>query len=320
MAKGKKKMTPAIEEHIENKIEKTQTNHISVMSNEVVEYLRPQEGEVFVDGTLGMGGHAEEILKHLGSKGRLIGIDRDAASLAVAKEHLQAYHDQCLFIHEDYRNINKVLEGLSTPSVDGILLDLGLSSFQLDNPERGFSVRAEGPLDMRMDQNSHISAYDLINSLSEREISSILKDFGEERWHKAIARRIVWQRAKEPIETTKDLSRAVLQAIPMQRKRKSERIHPATRTFQAFRIAVNRELESLEIALETCKSFLKVGGRLGVIAFHSLEDRIVKHKFRAWAKEKNFRLSMQKPLRPTEEEIKQNSRARSARLRVIERI
>ena len=172
------------------------------------------------------------------------------------------------------------------------LLDLGLSSFQLDNPERGFGFRVEGPLDMRMDQDSPISAYDLVNALSEQEISSILKDFGQERWHYRIARYVVAQRSKKPIETTKELSNIVLRAMPHRGRR--ERIHPATRTFQAIRIAVNRELEGLEEALDKCVDFLSVGGRLGVIAFHSLEDRIVKHKFRGMSKSGTVNLVFKK--------------------------
>ncbi len=292
--------------------------HIPVMLKEVVEYLKPAQGNIFVDGTIGLGGHAEVMLEVIGEQGRLIGIDRDAQALALTKEKLKSYQNQCDFVHRNYRHMGKVLAELKVPSVDRILLDLGLSSFQLNNPERGFSIRADGPLDMRMDQDSYISAFDLVNSLSENEISSILKDFGQERWHNRIARYIVVQRSGKPIETTKELSDVVLRAMP--RKSKREKIHPATRTFQAFRIAVNRELEGLEEVLDQCIDSLAVGGRVGIISFHSLEDRIVKQKFRQGAKEGILNLIVKKPLRPSEGEAQLNSRARSARFRVAERI
>jgi 16S rRNA (cytosine1402-N4)-methyltransferase len=198
------------------------------------------------------------------------------------------------------------------------LLDLGLSSFQLNDPKRGFGFRAEGPLDMRMNQDNPLSAFDLVNSLSEREISTILKDFGQERWHNRIARYIVAKRSEKPIETTAELSHVVLKAMPRSSKR--QKIHPATRTFQAFRIAVNRELEGLQEALDKCIGSLKIGGRIGVIAFHSLEDRIVKQTFRDMAKSGTVKLIFKKPLRPSDGEVQLNPRARSARFRVAERI
>ena len=291
--------------------------HIPVMLNEVIEYLNPVPGNIFIDGTLGLGGHAEVMLDIIGAKGRLIGIDRDAQALALAQENLKRYRGQCVFAHRNYRHIDQILAELSIQHVDRILLDLGLSSFQLNNPERGFSFRVEGPLDMRMDQDSYISAFDLVNSLSEKEISSILKDFGQERWHHRIARNIVQGRSRKPIETTKELSDMVLRAMPRHSKR--AKIHPATRTFQAFRIAVNRELEGLEEALDKCIDALTVGGRIGVISFHSLEDRIVKLKFRSLAKKGTLNLIVKKPLRPSDGEAKINSRARSARFRIAER-
>jgi 16S rRNA (cytosine1402-N4)-methyltransferase len=292
-------------------------NHIPVMLNEVVSYLKPKPGNLFVDGTLGLGGHAEVILDLIGAQGRLIGIDRDAQALDIAQKKLINRLGRCDLVHENYCNLDKILTRLGIQQVDGILLDLGLSSFQLDNPLRGFGFREEGPLDMRMDQNSPITALDLVNGLSEKEISTILKDFGQERWHYRIARFLVAQRSKKPIETTKELSDVVLRAMPRYANR--EKIHPATRTFQAFRIAVNRELEELEEALEKCVSCLKVGGRIGVIAFHSLEDRIVKHQFRNLATARQLSLVVKKPLRPSEGEIQMNPRARSARLRIAER-
>ncbi|NND53062.1 MAG: 16S rRNA (cytosine(1402)-N(4))-methyltransferase RsmH [Flavobacteriaceae bacterium] len=292
--------------------------HLPVMVDEVIEYLSPKANEVFVDGTLGMGGHSIRILQKLGSKGLLVGIDRDEKSLAQATERLSDYSHQCHLVHQDFRFIDEVLLGLNIHKVDGILLDLGISSFQLDNPGRGFSLRQAGPLDMRMDQNAPISAYDLINSLSEKEIIAILKEFGEERWANRIARNIVAERSKQPIEYTDELTKIVLKAVPM--KGKPQRIHPATRTFQAFRIAVNRELETLEVVIDKCISHLKSKGRLGIISFHSLEDRIVKNKFKMFERANLVRCLVKKPLRPTEEESTINPRARSARFRIIERI
>ena len=294
------------------------TRHIPVMAKEVQEYLHLPAGGCLVDCTLGMGGHTSLLAAQLGPQGRIVAIDRDKQSLQQAKENLAACPTPCEFVHDDFRHVDSILDRLSIQKVDGILLDLGLSSFQLDDVERGFSLRAEGPLDMRMDQESYISAYDLVNSLSEREISQILRDYGEERWHNRIARYMVEQRSRKPIETTAELSDAVLRAIP--RGCAHQKIHPATRTFQAFRIAVNRELESLEIALDKCLPFLKPRARICVISFHSLEDRIVKQKFRFYLHRGQLRLVVKKPLRPTENEVGDNPRARSARLRVAEKI
>ncbi len=309
---------PASFINCEENMENPKTQHIPVMLNEVVELLKPSGNGIHVDCTLGLGGHAKAIGNLIGPGGRLIGIDRDGQALTVAKENLSSLSQQSEFVHDDFRNVDKILDTLGIRQIDTLLMDLGISSFQLDNPERGFSIRAEGPLDMRMDQEAYISAYDLINTLSEREISAILKDFGEERWHNRIARYVVTERNKAPISTTKELTDIILRAIPY--KNKKEKIHPATRTFQAIRIAVNRELESLELALGKCIDALKIGGRIAVISFHSLEDRIVKDKFRALAQLGQLKLLTKKPLRPTEEEAAYNSRARSARLRVAQRI
>ncbi len=294
------------------------TVHISVMKEEVLKYLNLQSGDCIVDCTIGTGGHTLSILGAIGPQGHLVGIDRDEDSLKIAQEKSKEFSGRLNFIQNDFRHIDDILKSLEIREVDGILFDLGISSFQLENPERGFSFKSDGPLDMRMDKHSFISAYDLVNSLSEREISSILKNFGEERWHNRIASYLVKERAKKPIESTFDLTNTVLKAIP--HRYQNERIHPATRTFQAFRIAVNRELEALEIALDKCMDYLKNGGRLCVISFHSLEDRIVKQKFRYFAKEGQVKLLTKKPLRPSSEETGQNHRSRSARLRVAERI
>ena len=294
------------------------TVHIPVMSAEILTFLNLKPGAVVVDGTLGTAGHANAILSAIGPEGRLIGIDRDKDSLAFASQRLHDFSQSCSLVQDDYRNLDQVLQNLGITEVDAILLDLGISSYQLDNPERGFSLKLDGPLDMRMDQESYISAYDLINSLSEREISSILRNFGQERWHNRIAHYLVAQRSKSPIESTKDLTDTILRAIPS--RYQHQKIHPATRTFQAIRIAVNRELEALEIVLNKSIDFLKVGGRIGVIAFHSLEDKTVKEKFRDFVKADRGKLILKKPLRPTEEETNINPRSRSARLRVLERI
>ena len=236
-------------------------------------------------------------------------------ALKIAQENLSEKGAKFNFVHDNFRNIKKILDDLNIKEVDGMLFDLGVSSLQLDDPDRGFSFRGEGPLDMRMNQEGFISAYDLINSLSEHEISKILKEYGQERWHKRIARYIVAQR---PIQSTTELSKVAVMATPAQYRR--QKIHPATKTFQAFRIAVNRELESIEIALDKAIDFLKPGGRICVISFHSLEDRIAKIKFREFARNKRAELITKKPIFPQEDETISNPRARSARLRVVQKI
>ncbi len=293
------------------------SSHIPVMSQEVLEYLNLKPGAVVVDGTVGLGGHSVKIIEKIGEQGRLIGIDRDEASLGIAEQKLQSFGRSYQLVHDDFRNVDRILQRLNIHEVDAMLFDLGISSYQLDNAERGFSIKLDGPLDMRMDQKTFISAYDLVNSLSEKEISSILKNFGQERWHHRIAHNLILQRSKAPIESTRDLSEAILKAIPY--RYQDNRIHPATRTFQAIRIAVNRELEALDILLSKSVNFLKTGGRICVISFHSLEDRIVKEKFRIWNKDGKVKLIVKKPLRPSEQETLNNPRARSARLRVAER-
>ncbi len=293
-------------------------SHISVMPSEVLEHLSPKPNGVYVDCTLGLGGHARSILQKGGATVKLVGIDRDKESLAKAEENLKTFSSQCFFAHNDYRNLDVILKKFGIERVDGILMDLGISSFQLNDPHRGFSFRADGPLDMRMDRDSFISAYDLVNTLSEKELSEILKDFGEERFHHRIAKFLVENRKKYPIQTTKELSDIILRAIPGYHSK--EKIHPATRSFQALRIAVNRELESLAQVLDKAIDYLKPNGRLVVIAFHSLEDRIVKDKFKVLGREDILHVLTKKPLRPSLEEEQQNPRARSARLRAAERV
>jgi len=295
-----------------------QINHISVMSQEVIEGLNLRPGDHVLDCTLGLGGHSKEILKRIMPGGSLIGVDRDADSMMIAKKNLEEYQNQCIFVQKDFRSLDAVLDELRIKEVSAILFDLGVSSYQLEMPDRGFSIRSNGPLDMRMDRNSFISAYDLINSLSNNEISLILKNFGEERWHQRIADSLVKERVKHPIESTEELKKIIVSAIPSQYQH--QKIHPATRSFQAFRIAVNRELEALEVALDKAVKYLRVGGRLCVISFHSLEDKIVKNKFCSYLKQGTIQILTKKPLRPSLQEIDENPRARSARLRIALKI
>jgi len=288
------------------------------MAEQVQEYCPLPKDGCLVDCTIGLGGHARLMTQRLGSDGHLIGIDRDKHSLAIARTALEPCSAKIDLVHDDYRQLDRILDALHVDQVDAILFDLGISSFQLNNAARGFSFRADGPLDMRINQDSFVSAYDLINNLSEKEISLILKNYGQERWHHRIARYLVELRSKAPIETTGELRQAVLRAMPPGQRR--QKIDPATRTFQAFRIAVNRELESLEMALKKVPRYLKRQGRLCVISFHSLEDRIVKQTLRVFAAQHILKIVVKKPLRPSEKEIQSNQRARSARLRIAEKI
>jgi len=288
------------------------------MLTEVLEYLQLEKKDKILDATVGLGGHAEQILKRIMPEGMLIGIDRDKESLEIARERLKDFSSNCILIHDNFFNIEKILSSLNILKLDGVLLDLGVSSFQLNNAERGFSFVKEGPLDMRMDRNSNISAFDLVNNLTKEELSSILWRFGQERYSNRIAKALVDYRKNSTINTTIELSNIVMKVIPHQKSR--YKIHPATRTFQALRIVVNRELEFLETFLNKITFFMNKGARLCVISFHSLEDRIVKVKFRALAKRKEFRLLFKKPLTPSQEEIKDNPSSRSAKLRVLEKL
>lgn len=290
--------------------------HIPVMVEEVINFLNLHPGMTVVDATIGTGGHAEKILEKIMPSGRLIGIDRDEESLEVVKKRLYDYQSHIDLVHNDFRNIEKILDNLNIDRVDAVLFDLGISSHQLENPERGFSIKSEGPLDMRMDRNSYISAYDLVNNLTKDELSLIIKDFGQERWHNRIAESLTLIRRNSPISTTAQLSQAVLNAIPY--KRDYWRIHPATRTFQALRIAVNRELEAIQEGLISAVGAVKNNGRVVAISFHSLEDRIVKNIFRDYARRQKLHILTKKPLRPSAQEITQNPRARSACLRAVE--
>jgi len=299
-------------------VQKLAGAHIPVMHQEVLEYLNPSAGATVVDCTVGLAGHSCLLANRIGPTGHLIGIDRDAGALKEAKHNLSGFQGRLDLRQGDFRRVDSILDDLNVPVVDAFLLDLGISSFQLDNPERGFSFRLDGPLDMRMDQDNPVSAFDLVNHLPEEQLAKILWEFGDERFSRRIAKFIVQSRHESPIETTHQLSAIVMRAMPRVFGR--QQIHPATRTFQALRIAVNVELESLQEVLDKCIGRLKPSGRIAVIAFHSLEDRIVKNKFRDHSKIKTLALLTKKPLRPALEESEANPRARSARLRVAEKI
>ncbi|MCM8801228.1 MAG: 16S rRNA (cytosine(1402)-N(4))-methyltransferase RsmH [Candidatus Omnitrophica bacterium] len=290
------------------------------MFKEVLDYLDLKPGQIIVDATIGTGGHSEGILERILPGGRLIGIDRDQESLAFAKERLSRFGDAYEVVYGNFMYLDNILNDLGIKDIDGVLFDLGLSSFQLQDSNRGFSFLSEGPLDMRFDRNSFICAYDLVNNLHEEELSNLLWNFGQERWHSRIARTLVKERQIRPISTTSELVQIVLKAIPSRYRYQHWRIHPATRTFQALRIAVNRELEALETALEKAVKFLNKGSRICVISFHSLEDRIVKNSFRKFYSLGLIKIITPKPLRPTLSELEENPSSRSGKLRVAERI
>jgi 16S rRNA (cytosine1402-N4)-methyltransferase len=292
--------------------------HVPVMPKEAIQLLSLPKGGVAVDGTLGLGGHAFLMAEALGPHGHLIGIDRDNASLRLAQKKLASLSLKIDLLKGSFSSIDIILAGLKVSAVDGILLDLGISSFQLDDAQRGFTFKADGPLDMRMDQTQGATAADLVNSLKEAELEKIIAEFGEERFARRIAAAIAMQRAKARITTTEDLKRLVLRALPKGYTR--GRIHPATRTFQALRIAVNEELEALSVGLEKCFKMLKIHERLCVISFHSLEDRLVKNKFKSWAQEQDGLILTKRPLEASQEECAQNPRSRSAKMRAIERL
>ncbi|MGI6527863.1 MAG: 16S rRNA (cytosine(1402)-N(4))-methyltransferase RsmH [Caldicoprobacterales bacterium] len=304
-------------------------HHIPVLLKETLDYLKPKPGGIYVDGTMGGGGHSEEILKRIHPTGRLIGIDRDPAAIQAASRRLEAWSDCFTAVHGNYVDIRDILTQLSIDAVDGVLLDLGVSSHQLDTPERGFSYHDDVRLDMRMDTTQEFSAYELINQSSLEELSQMIWEYGEERWAKRIAAFIVENR---PLETTAQLVEVIKKAVPAAARRGGP--HPARRTFQALRIAVNQELSLLEQAVRNAAEALKPGGRLCVITFHSLEDRIVKNTFRSLnnpctcppgapvcicGRTPVVDLITRKPLVPGQEELTANVRARSAKLRVCEK-
>ena len=306
-------------------------HHVSVMLDEVIEGLNIKEDGIYVDGTLGAAGHSLEIVKKLDT-GKLIGIDQDKNALLKSKQVLGKYLDKVSLVKSNYSNIKNVLHNLNIEKVDGILLDLGVSSHQLDEGERGFSYNKDAPLDMRMDQDSDLSAWEVVNQYSKEELTRILLEYGEENWAKRIAEFIVTEREKEPIDTTLELVTVIKKAIP--KKVRMEGHHPAKKTFQAIRIEVNRELDVLKDSIEEMVSVLKPGGRLVVITFHSLEDRIVKEKFK-WLykdctcppefpqcicdKKREIEIITRKPIVPRKKEIEENPRSRSAKLRIAEK-
>jgi 16S rRNA (cytosine1402-N4)-methyltransferase len=294
--------------------------HVPVMLQEVLDFLKLAPGQIIVDATLGTGGHSLEILKRITPGGRLVGIDRDENSLSVCRQRLAEFKDNTEFVHANFADLDQVLANLDIKKIDGIVFDLGISSYQLQDAQRGFSFQEEGPLDMRLDKSSYISAYDLVNNLNENEISQMLWNFGQERWHNRIAQLLIQERRNEPIATTKQLANLVMRAIPHRYRRSYYRIHPATRTFQAVRIAVNRELEILESAIKKAVDILSKQARICVISFHSLEDRAIKHSFRALKADGLIDIITVKPLTPGFGEREVNPSSRSSKFRVAERI
>lgn len=302
--------------------------HISVLLNESIEGLNINPDGIYVDATAGGAGHSREIAKHLNG-GRLIAIDRDPTAVEVAKERLQEFN--ATVVKSNYSEIDEVLKNLDIDKVDGVLLDLGVSSYQLDTGERGFSYHVDAPLDMRMSQEG-TSAYDIINNYSYEQLSKIIFEFGEEKFSRSIASKIVKQRENAPIKTTLELAEIIKESVPAKVRREK---NPCKKTFQAIRIAVNNEFEHLSTGLDKAFSVLKPGGRLAVITFHSLEDRIVKQRFAGWCKgcicppdfpqcicgkKPQGQLINKKPIEAAQEELENNNRSRSAKLRIIERL
>jgi 16S rRNA (cytosine1402-N4)-methyltransferase len=289
--------------------------HTPVLAEEAVHWLAIRPGGTYVDATVGLGGHALEILKQMGGQGRLIGLDRDAQALEIARERLKVYERQVTLVHAEFSRIGEAAENLGLPPADGVLADLGVSSMQLDEVERGFSFRASGPLDMRMDTSVEaLTAHEIVNRSQERELANLLYQYGEERDSRRIARAIVRAR---PIRDTAHLATVVAGA---RKQGGRQKLHPATKTFLALRIAVNREMEELEQFLTRTPATLSLGGRWVVLAYHSLEDRQVKHRFQQLAREAAFRMLTKKPIVPADIEVAQNPRARSAKMRVVEKI
>lgn len=307
--------------------------HKSVLLEETIDSLNIRPDGIYVDGTLGGGGHASEVLKRLGEGGRLIGIDQDADAIAAASERLAPFGERAVIVRNNYENIASVLDGLGIQEVDGIYLDLGVSSYQLDTAERGFTYREEdAPLDMRMDQRKTETAKDIVNTYSEQELFRIIRDYGEDRFAKNIAKHIVRARQEKEIETTGELTEIIRAAIPA--KVRATGGHPSKRTFQAIRIELNQELRVLEDSIDTMIDRLAPGGRLSIITFHSLEDRIVKNRFRTsenpcvcppdfpvcvCGRKSKGKVVTRKAVLPAEEEISENPRAKSAKLRVFEK-
>ena len=306
--------------------------HKSVLLEETIDGLRVKPDGIYVDGTLGGAGHALEVCRKLSAKGRFIGIDQDQDAIIAASERLSAFK-QATIIRSNYCYMGQELNALGIRKVDGILLDLGVSSYQLDNEERGFTYRVDAPLDMRMDQRQDQTAGDIVNGYEEKELYRIIRDYGEDKFAKNIAKHIVAARAKAPIKTTGELTEIIRRAIPM--KMQASGGHPAKRTFQAIRIELNRELDVLRESLDEMIDMLDNGGRICIITFHSLEDRIVKTIFRenenpctcppdfpvcVCGRKSKGRVITRKPILPSEQEMEENSRSKSAKLRIFERV
>lgn len=306
--------------------------HTSVLLEETVDGLAVKPDGIYVDATLGGGGHAFEVCSRLNGKGRFIGIDQDAAAIEAAGERLKDFGEKVTIIRSNYRELKSVLRSIGVEKVDGIVLDLGVSSYQLDTAERGFSYRADASLDMRMDQRQQTTAKDIVNTYSEAQLYRVIRDYGEDKFAKNIAKHIVMEREKNPIETTGQLNEVIRRAIPMKFQKTGG--HPSKRTFQAIRIELNRELEVLRESLDEMIDMLNPGGRICIITFHSLEDRIVKSAFRknenpctcpshfpvcVCGNVSKGKVITRKPILPGEEELEHNSRSKSAKLRIFER-
>jgi len=305
--------------------------HVSVLLDECIEALNIKEGGIYVDCTMGGGGHSREILEKLKGTGRLIGIDQDTNALEASKKRLKEFNN-VTYIHDNFYNIDSILENLKTEKVDGILMDLGVSSHQLDEAERGFSYMKDAPLDMRMDRDRSLSAYVVVNTYSEEQLYRIIKEYGEERFAKKIARIIAERRAIKPVETTFELVDIIKAAIPAKFRREG---HPGKKTFQAIRIEVNQELQILDKAIKDSIGRLNHGGRIAIITFHSLEDRLVKNIFKEQenpctcpkdfpqcicGKKPSIKIITRKPIIPGDKEMDENSRSKSAKLRVAEKL
>lgn len=308
-------------------------SHRSVLLAESIEALAIKPDGIYVDGTAGGGGHSFEIARRLGSGGRLVAIDQDEAAITAAKNRLSVYGDKITVVRSNFHEVASVCDGLEIDRIDGLLLDLGVSSYQLDTPERGFSYMADAPLDMRMDKRASLTAYDVVNGYSEEKLKKILYEYGEERFSPSIAAAIVRERQKKPIETTCELSDVIKGAMPPQAREGGH--HPAKRSFQAIRIEVNGELDIIEPTIRAVARRLSVGGRIAIITFHSLEDRIVKKTFAELAtgctcpkdfpicvcgNKPTLKVISKKPILPSPEELAENPRARSAKLRVAEKL
>jgi len=293
-------------------------SHNPVLAKEIVGFLSLVPGQIIVDATMGGAGHSEQILQKITPGGMLIGIDRDEETLRLASERLRPFEGSFKLINKNFKYLKEILKDIGVGKANGIIFDLGISSIQMESWQRGFSIKSDGPLDMRMDRSQSVTAKSLINRLREDELSEIIRDYGEERFHRRIAKRIVEERAHKEISTTAELSEVVLRSLPYSHNK--YKIHPATRTFQAIRIKVNDELGSIKEALNALPDCLEKGARACVISFHSLEDRIAKNTFKEFKAQGLFDILTKKPVMADENEVITNPRSRSAKLRAGERL